>query len=41
MENRLNSSSMERMVVSTYGSFLADSLADWSNQVRGGSIDIS
>ena len=33
MENKMNSSSMERMVISTYGSFLADSLADWSRQV--------
>jgi hypothetical protein len=34
MENKLNSTRMERMVVSTYGSFIADSLADWSQQVR-------
>jgi hypothetical protein len=34
MENKLNSSSMERMVVSTYGSFLADSLSNWSQQVE-------
>jgi hypothetical protein len=25
---------MERMVVSTYGSFLADSLSNWSQQVE-------
>ena len=33
LTNRINSTKVERMVVSTYGSFLADSLADWSQQV--------
>ena len=31
--NHLNSSNVERLVVSTYGSFLATSLADWSKQI--------
>ena len=31
--NVLNNSTVERMVVTTYGSFLAESLADWSQQV--------
>ncbi len=28
-----SSSNVERMLVSTYGSFIADSLAEWSKQV--------
>lgn len=32
-KNVLDNSTVERMVVSTYGSFLAESLADWSQQV--------
>ena len=32
-KNVLDNSRVERMVVSTYGSFLAESLADWSQQV--------
>ena len=31
--NLLNSSNVERMVVSTFGSFIAESLADWSEQI--------
>ena len=31
--NIINSTLVERMVVSTYGSFLADSLSSWSEQV--------
>ena len=31
--NFLNSTHVERMVVSTYGSYLAESLADWSEQI--------
>ena len=32
-KNVLDNSRVERMVVTTYGSFLAESLADWSQQV--------
>ena len=32
-KNVLNNSTVERMVVATYGSFLAESLADWSQHV--------
>ena len=31
--NVINSSNVERMVVSTFGSFIAESLADWSEQI--------
>ena len=31
--NIINSTLVERMVVSTYGSFLAESLSSWSEQV--------
>ena len=33
MEGEINSTLVERMKISTYGSFLAESLADWSKQV--------
>ena len=33
LDNVLNSTSVERTVISTYGSFIANSLADWSRQV--------
>ncbi|XP_023334777.1 uncharacterized protein LOC111706208 [Eurytemora carolleeae] len=33
MEGEINSTQVERMKISTYGSFLAESLADWSKQV--------
>ena len=33
LRNQINSTVAERMVVSTYGSFIADSLASWSQQV--------
>ena len=32
-KNVLDNSRVERMVVTTYGSFLAESLAEWSQQV--------
>ena len=33
LQDNIDSSRVERMVVSTFGSFLADSLAEWSQQV--------
>ena len=32
-KNEINSTSVDRMIVSTYGSFIADSLSEWSEQV--------
>ena len=29
----MDSTNVERMVISTYGSFIADSLSEWSKQV--------
>ena len=33
MDNAMESQSVDRMVITTFGSFLADSLAEWSKQV--------
>ena len=33
MEDSIDSKSVERTVISTYGSFIAESLAEWSKQV--------
>ena len=32
-KNEINSTIVDRMIVSTYGSFIADSLSEWSEQV--------
>ena len=40
LQDNIDSNRVERMVVSTFGSFLADSLAEWSQQV-GRSDDTS
>ena len=33
MDNSMESQSVDRMVITTFGSFLADSLQEWSKQV--------
>ena len=33
LENSIDSANVDRMVITTFGSFLADSLAQWSKQV--------
>ena len=33
MNNNIDSKNVERTVISTYGSFIAKSLAEWSKQV--------
>ena len=33
IEDSIDSKSVERTVISTYGSFIAESLAEWSKQV--------
>ena len=33
MDNSIESQNVDRMVITTFGSFLANSLAEWSKQV--------